>query len=661
MENVSFSIATLCLMVACAIASTARVDGAEGANTAEPHAVVPPVTKFAAEFFVAPNGNDRNAGARATPVAGLTRARDLVRGLRARGEHRAIAVNVQPGEYPLTAALQLSAEDSGTETGPVVYRAVQPGKSVFYGGRRLTGFQTVTNAGILARLPEESRGKVWQCDLRALGIDDYGRIAPRGFGMPPPPPTVEVFVNGKPMTLARWPNTGFTGMGSVVASGDKKAGKPAIFRYGDSGGNRQARWTQATDVWLFGYFRFDWADGSMAVTRIDPQNRTMVCNEPYEYKAGEEGAGVRQGRYYAFNLLEELDQPGEWYLDRAAGVFYLYPPADLATATVELGMLSAPMVTMTNVTNIRIEGLTFDLGRCDGLVLTNCSRVLIAGCTVSRLARNGILIHGGEGNGVLSCDIRTIGCRATEVIGGDREILKPGRHFVENCRIHDFGRLSRTYTPAIQLEGVGNRAAHNEMFDCPSSVMRVEGNDHVIEYNEVHNALQESDDQGAVDMWGNFTYRGIVFRHNRFTDCRKPGAVGDGQAAIRLDDTISGVLVYGNIFIRSGLGNKGAVHMRHGRDNVIENNLFIECDMGVTGGWDGGNKIWQLFIKKGDLTPYGSMFFTNALYLSRYPAMAGMATTPGSNVVRRNVFYRCRRARAASPTSAVWRFPSRPL
>ena len=47
-----------------------------------------------------------------------------------------------------------------------------------------------------------------------------------------------------------------------------------------------------------------------------------------------------------------------------------------------------------------------------------------------------------------------------EVIGGDRETLTPGRHFVENCRIHDFGRIDRTYTPAVQLEGVGNRVVH---------------------------------------------------------------------------------------------------------------------------------------------------------------------------------------------------------
>jgi hypothetical protein len=41
--------------------------------------------------------------------------------------------------------------------------------------------------------------------------------------------------------------------------------------------------------------------------------------------------------------------------------------------------------------------------------------LLIAGCAVSRFAGNGITISGGEANGILGCDIHTIGRTATEV------------------------------------------------------------------------------------------------------------------------------------------------------------------------------------------------------------------------------------------------------
>lgn len=178
-------------------------------------------------------------------------------------------------------------------------------------------------------------------------------------------------------------------------------------------------------------------------------------------------------------------------------------------ATVEIGMLSTPMMTMTNVTDIRLEGLAFDLGRFDGLALNQCCRVLIAGCTVSRMAGTGIVIHGGDKVGRLSCDIHTIGRRASEVIGGDRETLKPGRHCVENCSMHDFGRIDRTYTPAVHLEGVGNRIAHNLMYACPTSVMNISGNDHIIEFNDVRNVFCRSggvEDMTHMDLAENANY-----------------------------------------------------------------------------------------------------------------------------------------------------------
>jgi len=611
--------------------------GARGLPSRDPTAsrTTLPRVEFAARVFVSPDGSDANDGTATAPVATLARARDRVRALKAAGITGAIAVEILPGEYRVTAPLALSQQDSGTPESPVVYQAVEPGKARFYGGARLTGFQPVTDPAILERLPDEARGRVLRCDLRALGITDYGQLAVRGFSQPPSPPTLELFVNGQPMTLARWPNTGFVGIRKLVQPGSKADGMPSVFEYID---DRSARWTNAQDAWLFGYFRYLWADATIKIAKVDPAARTITAADAYNYSPPgmDNGQGIL---YYAFNLLEEIDQPGEWYLDRATGVLYLYPPADFANATAEIGLLPTPMVTMDKVTDVRLEGLTFDLARFNGLVLTDCRRCVIAGCTVSRMAGNGITIQGGEADGLLGCDIHTIGRRATEVIGGDRATLKPGRHFVENCRIYNFGRIDRTYTPAIQLEGVGNRVAHNLMYDGPSSAMRIEGNDHLIEFNEVHNVVRESDDQGAMELFGNPTYRGVVFRYNRFENCGKTGSEPAlcGQAAIRLDDAISGMLVYGNIFVRSANFGFGAVQINSGRDNVMDNNLFIDCKQGISGGYNARNGVWTGAAAK----PPPADFYINGLYLARYPEMAAMLVPPGINHAWRNVFYRC--------------------
>ena len=343
--------------------------------------------------------------------------------------------------------------------------------------------------------------------------------------------------------------------------------------------------------------------------------------------------------YYAFNLLEEIDEPGDYYLDRDTGMLYFYPPSDPNQATVEMGMLAAPMITLDGVSDVRLEGLTLNLGRDNGVVMWDCQRCLVAGCTVSRMAANGILIHGAAANGILSCDIHTIGRRATEVIGGGRETLTPGRHFVENCRIYDFGRIDRTYTPAIQLEVVGNRVAHNLMYDCPSSAMRIEVNDHLIEYNEVHSAVRESDDQGAMELFMNATYRGVVFRYNHFHDMGKTGSetAVHGQAAIRLDDAISDMHIYGNLFVRCASGGFGAVQINGDRDNLIDNNLFVDCREAITAGWYRDNAVW-VTMRDGKAP---DDFYFSDLYLSRYPELARVLDEPGINHVRRNLFYRC--------------------
>ena len=220
-----------------------------------------------------------------------------------------------------------------------------------------------------------------------------------------------MFFNGEPLTLARWPNSGFVNGGTIIEPGSKKEGKPSVFEYLD---DRHARWTKAEDAWLFGYFAHGWADRTLKIRSIDPATKRVTCG-PYELLARsmEPVKWFNKGRikYHVFNLLEELDQPGEWYLNRQTGILYFYPPSDPARATVEIGMLTAPMLSMANVAHVRIEGLVFDLSRSSGMLIRDSEHCLIAGCTLKRFAGNGITMTGGHENGIFGCDLYSLGRR----------------------------------------------------------------------------------------------------------------------------------------------------------------------------------------------------------------------------------------------------------
>ena len=593
----------------------------------------PPVGKFAVEFFVAPTGNDVNPGTKEKPFASLEKARDAIRALKSKGALLGpVGVSLLPGEYPVKGTFELTSADSGTETAPIIYRADKKGTAVLYGGVRLSGFTLVSDPAVLSRLPEEARGKVFQCDLKKLGIHDYGELAETGYGCPLRP-RLELYCDGKLQTLARWPNSGFVNVEKIVDPGSVAEKKSSVFEYLD---DRPARWTKASDGWLYGYWAYCWADRSLRIRQIDTATR-QIAVDPYRLHQREGMGGVSWHKtipYYAFNLLEELDQPGEWYLDRGTGVLYFYPPSDPSRAVIEMNLLSTPMLTMDKVANLRLEGLVFDLARFDCAMINNSERCLVAGCTVKRIAANGIQIKGGRGCGVLGCDLHHIGARAATISGGDRRTLTPAHHFIENCHFYANRGL------CAGIDGVGNRVAHNLFHKCQGSAVYgiggPIGNDHVIEFNDVREVCQEGGstsaggDTGAMGCYGDPTYR-VVYRYNRFSDIGT-GQEG-GRAAIRLDDVISGMIIYGNIFHRCGDKVFGALQYNAGRDNVADNNVFIECPRVQTGGFNLNNLLWEAARKKGTAT--------ESLYLSRYPDLKHIFEKSGFNHLWRNVYWNC--------------------
>ncbi|MBI2297632.1 MAG: right-handed parallel beta-helix repeat-containing protein [Armatimonadetes bacterium] len=583
-----------------------------------------------AELFVAPGGSDSAAGTAQRPLASFAGAVAAVRRIRAKGwPAGGVAVTFQAGEYPITETVKLGADDGGQPGAPLTFRSA-PGQAVrFSGGRRLSGFAAVTDPAVLARLPEEARGKVLQVDLRALGITDYGTLQPHGFGFDAAP-VAELFWNGAALHLARWPNDGWETTGNLVE--DKNAAGGFTFEFA---GDRPARWAEAKDGWVYGYWKWRWADSGVPIHAVDAANHRLATGVRQGYGAG---PGMP---WYAYNLLDELDSPGEWYLDRPAGILYVYPPSDPAKATATLSVLGAPFLVAEGLGDLRLERLVLEAGRADGIVLRDCRACLVAGCTVRMLGGTAVTVDGGTACGVFGCDLRCLGRGGTSIKGGDRKTLTPSGHFVENCDVADFSRWDRTYTPAVWTDGVGTRIAHNQFHDSPGHAMRIEGNEHHIEYNDIHDVVYETDDQGGLDMFYNPTYRGVVIRHN-FWHHNGDGTHRLMRAGIRLDDAICGVTIYGNVFYKSSDGYFGAVQIHGGKDNLIDNNLFIGCRYAVSFSPLGAGR-WAQYVAGDQVKKQTTedVDISRPPYSLRYPELAHLAAGCDINHLWRNVVYDC--------------------
>lgn len=550
-------------------------------------------------FYVAPAGNDawtgRLAEANATktdgPFASLDRARAAIRQLKQRGPlAAAVTVWLRGGVYYLPKTFTLEAADSGSATAPIAYRAMPGETPRLVGGRPIAGFTA-------------HRQSILKADVAQQGF--------RGVTFE------QLFFDGQRQHLARYPN--FDPQNPVGGGWAYVAGE-FTEKYRDLPDDSRRklpyaaadarRWQRPTEGRVLVFPRYNWWNNYLPIAALDAERRvlTLAADASYALRPGD--------RYYVAGLEEELDTPGEWYLDRRSGTLYFWPPAPLAGKTVCAPLVQDIVLLGPGTAHVTLRGLHLECAAKAAVVLNKTEHCRVAGCTVRNVSGYngaGVAVNGGRDNGVIGCDIFDVGAHGISLGGGDvavnegnQKSLTPAGNYAENNHIARVGVFYKQGC-GISVAGVGNRVSRNLIHHVPRWCIGPSGNKHVIELNHLHHASLETEDTGAIYIhsidW--LSGHGAVIRHNYIHDVLGFGRDPKTKQwtspyfawGIYLDWSASGIQVLGNIVARTP---RGGIMLHDGRDNRVENNIVVDGGQQQIelSGWTVNTHFWTDGMKR---------------------------------------------------------------
>jgi len=504
----------------------------------------------AAEFYVAPNGRDTNAGSRDRPLATLPAARDAARSGGV-GPHRIV---VLPGEYFLTKTLELDARDNG-----LTIEAETAGRATLYGGSLVTGWR-------------RDGDRFWCVDLAGVRDGTWNFRA--------------VVVNGRMPQRARMPETGtfqhqsvfdVRNLSSVGGGWERKPTRAELttLRYapGDIPPTFVARNAEVRVYHM-------WDESLCQVAANDSQRHTLTFATPARNPPG--AFGIKT--YVVFNTREGMTRPGQWYLDRAAGRLVYWPLAHEDMTRVRVIAPRLPCVVRIVGTaqrpaaGICLRGLTVQAttpqassGHAfDGAI----SLHQVRDCAFERLE---ICYVGG--NGIAGGKLA--GCRITDGhvhhTGAAGIVLDGSATLVARNHIHHAGVYYPTAEGLVadnqgwRTGARGFRIQRNEVHDTPYCGIRARGGNHLIDENLIYRVMRELHDGAAI--YGAMSQS--VLRGNLVRDVRKIGE-GYGASAFYFDEGSQDSVIERNV----ALGVEQPVHNHIARRCVIRDNVFVaDADM----------------------------------------------------------------------------------
>lgn len=552
------------------------------------------------KIFVSTVGDDSGDGSEEEPLRTLEKAIDVANEMREDSD-KLIEILLREGTYSVTNTIKII--NSQKDDSLLKISAYQDEKVTINAGVDipLSAMNIADSDFTNAIIDKPNAGSVLQYNLKDAQIEDFGEISLRGHLISDEKEAqAELSLNGEVQKLAGWPNGEYTGL--IKPTDSNEYGKRT--KSGIANGcsfqvnyDRPSQWSKPEQAWLSGTIGPNYEFDYYPVSRFDSEEKRVYLSRGALEKYYTEP-------YYRFeNVPEELDEPGEYYIDRQSGMLYFYPPEDAPKDSVLTITMSTPtlgvsgkapnsMFRIENSKNIVFENLIFKGGRGSAITGKNNSNIQFINCEINSFGENGIRFDASTDIKISDCKIHDVGQDGILFVScGNYKTLSPSNIVVSNNDIYNFARLERSYKTGIDFgyRCVGATAANNHIHNGPHAGMIFYGVNNDIYGNEFDNLVTEFSDMDAL-YCNNSNYpweRGNKIHNNYFHNIGKSSMNGRHQInvrAIRTDNRGCGLNIYENLFYNIGDGGNGngnngiGAITAEGTRNRIFNNLFVDCN-----------------------------------------------------------------------------------
>ena len=552
------------------------------------------------KIFVSAVGDDSGDGSEEEPLRTLEKAIDVANEMREDSD-KLIEILLREGTYSVTNTIKII--NSQKDNSLLKISAYQDEKVTINAGVDipLSAMNIADSDFTNAIIDKPNAGSVLQYNLKDAQIEDFGEISLRGHLISDEKEAqAELSLNGEVQKLAGWPNGEYTGLIKPIDSNEYGKRTKSGIANGCSfqvNYDRPSQWSKPEQAWLSGTIGPNYEFDYYPVSRFDSEEKRVYLSRGALEKYYTEP-------YYRFeNVPEELDEPGEYYIDRQSGMLYFYPPEDAPKDSVLTITMSTPtldvsrkapnsMFRIENSKNIVFKNLIFKGGCGSAITGKNNSNIKFINCEINSFGENGIRFDASTDITISDCKIHDVGQDGILFVScGNYQTLSPSNIVVSNNDIYNFARLERSYKTGIDFgyRCVGATAANNHIHNGPHAGMIFYGVNNDIYGNEFDHLVTEFSDMDAL-YCNNSSYpweRGNKIHNNYFHDIGKSSMNGRHQInvrAIRTDNRGCGLNIYENLFYNIGDGGNGngnngiGAITAEGTRNRIFNNLFVDCN-----------------------------------------------------------------------------------